>query len=34
MGVNARLMPLGVQQRARVRTLDGAQTEKYVDEEQ
>jgi len=34
MGVNARLMPLDVQQRARVRKLDGAHTEKYVDEEQ
>ncbi|HSO33383.1 MAG TPA: GFA family protein [Labilithrix sp.] len=32
MGVNARLMDLAVLARARVRKLDGAGTEKYVDE--
>ena len=33
MGVNARLMDLHVVAAARVRRLDGAVTEKYVDEE-
>lgn len=32
MGVNARLMPLDVLSKARVRRLDGAVTEKYLDE--
>jgi hypothetical protein len=32
MGVNARLMPPDVVARARVRYLDGAGTERYVDE--
>src|ERR1700722_7721051 len=32
MGVNARLMDLAVLKAARVRKLDGAVTEKYVDE--
>jgi len=31
MGVNARLMPLDVLVRLRVRRLDGADTEKYLD---
>jgi len=31
MGVNARLMPLEVLAKARVRHLDGAVTEKYID---
>lgn len=31
MGVNARLMPLEVLSQARVRHLDGAGTEKYID---
>lgn len=31
MGVNARLMPLDVLAKARVRHLDGAVTEKYID---
>jgi hypothetical protein len=33
MGVNARLMPLEVVAAARVRKLDGAVTERYLDEE-
>lgn len=32
MGVNARLMPLDVLATTRVRRLDGANTEKYLDE--
>jgi len=32
MGVNARLMPPGVLAQAKVRFLDGAVTERYVDE--
>ena len=32
MGVNARLMPLDVLAVARVRKLDGAVTERYLDE--
>jgi hypothetical protein len=32
MGVNARLMPLDVVAAARVRRLDGADTEQYLDE--
>jgi hypothetical protein len=31
MGVNARLMPLDVLAKARIRHLDGAVTEKYID---
>ena len=34
MGVNARLMPLQTVAAARVRKLDGAGTERYVDEDQ
>ena len=33
MGVNARLLPLEILAAARVRKLDGAVTEKYLDEE-
>jgi hypothetical protein len=32
MGVNARLLPLEVLARARVRRLDGAGTEEYLDD--
>jgi hypothetical protein len=32
MGVNARLMPMDVLARARVRRLDGANTERYLDD--
>ena len=31
MGVNARLMPLEIYTKARIRRLDGAYTEKYLD---
>jgi hypothetical protein len=32
MGVNARLMPLDVLATARLRQLDGANTERYLDD--